>query len=103
MKLFETIPVLTEMAAKKECPICKKSMAANHYWYKGGWKCKKEKTETAQKVVDDKKQMKGETTTQYIQRIDRMDPHYEERKNYKHITGADIEWKKRLEREKDDS
>ena len=95
MKLFETIPVLTEMAAKKECPLCKKSMAANHYWYKGGWKCKKEKSETVQADVDSKKQMKGETTTQYIQRIDRMAPHYEERKNYKNYTADDVERMKR--------
>lgn len=33
--------ILTEMAAKKICPDCGKSMAGNHYWYKGGWKCKK--------------------------------------------------------------
>lgn len=32
---------LTEMAAKKLCPQCGKTMAANHYWYKGGWRCKK--------------------------------------------------------------
>lgn len=32
---------LTEMAAKKQCDKCGKTMAANHYWYKGGWKCKK--------------------------------------------------------------
>lgn len=31
---------LTEMAAKKQCDKCGKTMAANHYWYKGGWKCK---------------------------------------------------------------
>lgn len=32
--------ILSEMAAKKLCDKCGKSMAANHYWYKGGWKCK---------------------------------------------------------------
>lgn len=32
MKLFE-------MAAKKICEKCGKSMSGNHYWYKGGWKC----------------------------------------------------------------
>lgn len=31
---------LFEMAAKKLCDKCGKTMAANHYWYKGGWKCK---------------------------------------------------------------
>lgn len=36
---------LHEMAAKKLCPDCGKSMAANHYWYKGGWRCKKAKDE----------------------------------------------------------
>lgn len=36
---------LTEMAAKKQCDKCGKTMAANHYWYKGGWKCKKAKPE----------------------------------------------------------
>ena len=33
--------LLGEMAAKKLCPDCGKSMAGNHYWYKGGWKCKR--------------------------------------------------------------
>lgn len=32
--------LLTEMAAKKYCEKCGKTMAANHYWYKGAWKCK---------------------------------------------------------------
>ncbi len=31
---------ITEMAAKQFCPTCHKTMAANHYWYKGGWRCK---------------------------------------------------------------
>lgn len=38
---------ITEMAAKKLCPLCGKTMAANHYWYKGGWKCKKSATADA--------------------------------------------------------
>jgi hypothetical protein len=37
------IQQLSEMAAKKICPDCGKTMAANHYWYKGGWRCKKNK------------------------------------------------------------
>lgn len=33
---------LMEMARpKKICPDCNKSMSGNHYWYKGGWRCKK--------------------------------------------------------------
>lgn len=33
---------ITEMARPaKICPECGKSMAGNHYWYKGGWRCKK--------------------------------------------------------------
>lgn len=31
---------ITEMAAKKYCPNCGKTMSGNHYWYKGGWRCK---------------------------------------------------------------
>ena len=31
---------LFEMAAKKICDKCGKSMSGNHYWYKGGWRCK---------------------------------------------------------------
>jgi hypothetical protein len=31
---------LVEMGAAKLCDKCGKTMAANHYWYKGGWKCK---------------------------------------------------------------
>lgn len=37
---MEFIRTLTEMAAKKICDKCGKTMAANHYWYKGGWRCK---------------------------------------------------------------
>lgn len=49
---------------KKICPDCGKSMAGNHYWYKGGWRCKKSNrkvdgddkpTETSNKVEDKKK------------------------------------------------
>lgn len=31
---------LVEMGAAKTCEKCGKTMAANHYWYKGAWKCK---------------------------------------------------------------
>ena len=34
------LTTLQEMAAKKFCEKCGKTMAANHYWYKGGWRCK---------------------------------------------------------------
>lgn len=37
---MKLVHFITEMAAKKLCDKCGKSMAANHYWYKGGWKCK---------------------------------------------------------------
>ena len=37
---FVNATLLQEMAAMKLCPLCSKSMAANHYWYKGAWKCK---------------------------------------------------------------
>ncbi len=48
---------LTEMAAKKQCDKCGKTMAANHYWYKGGWKCKKSSGDSkpAEKKSEDKK------------------------------------------------
>lgn len=36
---FDEYP-MTEMVAKKICSSCGKSMSGNHYWYKGGWKCK---------------------------------------------------------------
>jgi hypothetical protein len=41
MKLSQIPIPLNEMAAKKICPICNNPMAGFHYWYKGGWKCKK--------------------------------------------------------------
>jgi hypothetical protein len=41
MKLFQ----LFEMGAAKLCDKCGKTMAANHYWYKGGWKCKSSNNE----------------------------------------------------------
>lgn len=38
---IEDVQQISEMAKPvKLCPKCGKSMAANHYWYKGGWKCK---------------------------------------------------------------
>lgn len=37
---MELLRTLMEMGAQKLCDKCGKSMAANHYWYKGGWKCK---------------------------------------------------------------
>ena len=41
---------LNEMAAKKICPQCGLSMAKNHYWYKGGWRCKKSNMEVATNI-----------------------------------------------------
>lgn len=34
------LTTLLEMPAAKLCDKCGKTMAANHYWYKGGWRCK---------------------------------------------------------------
>lgn len=42
------LSVLLEMGAPKLCDKCGKSMAANHYWYKGGWKCKQTNVAQAQ-------------------------------------------------------
>lgn len=40
--LLTEIKELVEMARPaKICPDCGKSMAGNHFWYKGGWRCKK--------------------------------------------------------------
>lgn len=50
---FDLYP-LTEMAAKKQCELCGKTMAANHYWYKGGWKCKKSADADKQSTKEDK-------------------------------------------------
>lgn len=39
---------LQEMARPvKICPDCGKSMSGNHFWYKGGWRCKKSNTSSA--------------------------------------------------------
>jgi hypothetical protein len=46
---------LFEMGAAKLCDKCGKTMAANHYWYKGGWKCKKAKSDDAPAKKDDDK------------------------------------------------
>jgi hypothetical protein len=55
----EDKPQLTEMAAKKQCDKCGKTMAAYHYWYKGGWKCKgggkSADDKPAEKKVEEKK------------------------------------------------
>ena len=45
------LTLLSEMAAKKICPDCGKSMAGFHYWYKGAWKCKKSSTEPSDTVT----------------------------------------------------
>lgn len=45
------LATLTEMAAKKICPTCGLSMAGNHYWYKGGWRCKS--ANVAKKLASD--------------------------------------------------
>lgn len=51
MKISEikTVARVDEMARPaKICPDCGLSMSGNHYWYKGGWKCKKENIAKAQ-------------------------------------------------------
>lgn len=45
---------LMEMAAKKHCDKCGKTMAANHFWYKGGWRCKKSATADADEPAESK-------------------------------------------------
>ena len=45
------LQLLYEMAAKKICDTCGKSMAGNHYWYKGGWKCKAANLQQAQQAA----------------------------------------------------
>lgn len=107
MKLQETLPVLTEMAAKKECPHCGKTMAANHYWYKGGWKCKKGGAAApTDKPVE--KKPEGEMTTQEIARHSKTDPHHAQRSKYKaHVSDAGAKvglndlFKKQKDAEKD--
>lgn len=54
MKLEDV--AIFEMAAKKTCEHCGKTMAANHYWYKGGWKCKKSSSATPAADVPTKQQ-----------------------------------------------
>lgn len=59
MLLLE-IKQLVEMARPaKICDKCGKSMAGHHYWYKGGWKCKKASLEGA-KAEDKKEEPKKE-------------------------------------------
>lgn len=51
--LLVEIAQLIEMARPaKICKDCGKSMAGHHYWYKGGWKCKKANRKEA---AEDKK------------------------------------------------
>ena len=63
MLLIE-IAQLTEMARPaKICKKCGKSMAGHHYWYKGGWVCKKANRKTeepAEKKSEPKKEPKKE-------------------------------------------
>ncbi|TFG98294.1 hypothetical protein E4H12_06525 [Candidatus Thorarchaeota archaeon] len=41
MLLLEIARMMEMARPAKICPDCGKSMAGHHYWYKGGWKCKK--------------------------------------------------------------
>ncbi len=41
MLLLEIAQMMEMARPAKICPKCGKSMAGHHYWYKGGWKCKK--------------------------------------------------------------
>lgn len=54
MKLRElAVTHINEMARPaKICPDCGMSMAGHHYWYKGGWKCKKENLAKAAAASD---------------------------------------------------
>jgi len=56
--ILQEVLKLNEMAKpSKTCEKCHRTMAAGHYWYKGGWKCKgggsdTKKAETPAKKVD---------------------------------------------------
>lgn len=41
MLLAEIAQIMEMARPAKICKDCGKSMAGHHYWYKGGWKCKK--------------------------------------------------------------
>lgn len=57
MRLSEIAKLMEMARPAKICPDCGKSMAGNHYWYKGGWKCKKSNLAAA---GDKKKEEKKE-------------------------------------------
>lgn len=49
--LLNEIAQIMEMARPaKICKKCGKSMAGHHYWYKGGWNCKKSNLEAAKET-----------------------------------------------------
>lgn len=67
MKLFE-------MAAKKICEKCGKSMSGNHYWYKGGWKCSDKMGTKPRKPKDGSEApAKAEKKESPPQRVERKD------------------------------
>lgn len=58
--LLKEVTQLAEMARPaKICPKCGKSMAGHHYWYKGGWKCKKGNLKDGEAAEEKKEQKKS--------------------------------------------
>jgi hypothetical protein len=57
MLLIEIAQLIEMARPAKICDKCGKSMAGFHYWYKGGWKCKKSSLEGKkdEPAKDDKK------------------------------------------------
>lgn len=56
MRLSEIAKLMEMARPAKICPDCGKSMAGNHYWYKGGWKCKKSNLAAAGGKKEEKKE-----------------------------------------------
>lgn len=60
MLLLEIAQLMEMARPAKICPKCGKSMAGHHYWYKGGWKCKKANLSSDTKEEPKKAEKKAE-------------------------------------------
>lgn len=95
MLLTELVQLIEMARPAKICPDCGKSMSGNHYWYKGGWRCKKsskegtpakEKSEKEAVPAKEKKMTRAEK--KYMKSKEKFLAH--QKKIFRNISDADL-------------